>query len=101
MFDEWINKKNLAAADEMVTLNYVSHEGGEDTNAENGKKFLAGVFTSFPDIHISRATLPQPNVTSALAPKNKRADDCQGESDVGEIVSKPAEPQRLKIFAPK
>ena len=31
LFDEWVNKKNLAAIDEMVTPNYVSHEGGEDT----------------------------------------------------------------------
>ena len=53
MFDEWINKKNLAAIDEMVTPNYVSHEGGEDTNAEYAKKFLAGVFTSSPDIHVT------------------------------------------------
>jgi len=53
LFDEWINKKNLAAIDEMVTPNYVSHEGGEDTNAEYAKKFLAGVFTSSPDIHVT------------------------------------------------
>ena len=53
LFDEWINKKNLAAIDEMVTPNYVSHEGGEDTNAEYAKKFLTGVFTSFPDIQVT------------------------------------------------
>ena len=53
LFDEWINKKNLAAIDEMVTPNYVSHEGGEDTNAEDTKKFLAGLFRSFPDIHVT------------------------------------------------
>ena len=53
LFDEWINKKNLAAIDEMVTPNYVSHEGGEDTNSEETKKFLAGMFRSFPDIHVT------------------------------------------------
>jgi len=53
LFDEWINKKDLAAIDEMVTPNFVSHEGGEDTNAEYAKKFLAGVFTSFPDILVT------------------------------------------------
>jgi steroid delta-isomerase-like uncharacterized protein len=53
LFDEWINKKNLAAIDEMVTSNYVSHEGGEDVTAEGTKRFLAGVFTSFPDIHVT------------------------------------------------
>ena len=41
LFDEWINKKNLAAIDEMVTQTYVSHEGGEH-NAEDTKKGLAG-----------------------------------------------------------
>ena len=53
LFDEWVNKKNLAAIDGMVTPNYVSHEGGEDTNAEDTKKFLGGLFRSFPDIHIT------------------------------------------------
>ena len=53
LFDEWINKKNLAAIDEMVTPNYVSHEGGEDANAEDTKKFLAGLFRSAPDIHVT------------------------------------------------
>ncbi|MGA8149372.1 MAG: ester cyclase [Terriglobales bacterium] len=53
LFDEWINKKNLAAIDEMVTTNYVSHESGEDANAEETKKFLAALFTSFPDVHIT------------------------------------------------
>ena len=53
LFDEWVNKKNLAAIDGMVTPNYVSHEGGEDTNAEDTKKFLADLFRSAPDIHIT------------------------------------------------
>jgi predicted ester cyclase len=53
LFDEWINKKNLAAIDGMVTPNYVSHEGGEDANAEDTKKFLAGLFRSSPDIHVT------------------------------------------------
>ena len=48
LFDEWVNKKNLAAIDGMVTPNYVSHEGGEDTNAEDTKKFLADLFRSAP-----------------------------------------------------
>ena len=52
LFEEWVNKKNLAAIDEMVTANYVSHEGGKDTNAEDTKKFLAGVFGSFPDMYV-------------------------------------------------
>ena len=53
LFDEWINKKNLAAIDEMVAPNYVSHESGEDTDVEGTKRFLAALFTAFPDIHIT------------------------------------------------
>ena len=52
LFDEWINKK-IAAIDEMVAPNYVDHEGGEDTHAEDTKKYLAGRLRSFPDIHVT------------------------------------------------
>ena len=53
LFEEWINKKNLAAVDQMVTANYVDHEGGRIGNSENTKKFLAALYNSFPDIQVT------------------------------------------------
>lgn len=53
LFDSWINKKNISAVDEMVTPDYISHESGEDTDADGTKLFLTGLFKSFPDVRVT------------------------------------------------
>ena len=53
LFEEWINKKNLAVIDDMVTANYVSHEGGVNSSAAETKVFLAAAFAGFPDMQVT------------------------------------------------
>lgn len=53
LFEEWINKKNLAVIDGMVTANYVSHEGGVNSSAAETKVFLAALLAAFPDMQVT------------------------------------------------
>jgi steroid delta-isomerase-like uncharacterized protein len=53
LFDEWINKKNLAAIDEMVSPDYVSHESGVNNGAAETKVFLSALLTAFPDLQVT------------------------------------------------
>ena len=53
VFEEWINNKNLAAIDGMVTADYVSHEGGVNSTAAETKVFLSAAFAAFPDMQVT------------------------------------------------
>jgi steroid delta-isomerase-like uncharacterized protein len=53
VFEELLNKKNLAAVDESYAAGYVYHgPGGQDTKGpEAFKQLIGGLHTAFPDFH--------------------------------------------------
>jgi steroid delta-isomerase-like uncharacterized protein len=52
LFEEWINRKNLAAVDQMLTPDYVDHEYGLARGSEGTKAFLTALYAAFPDIQV-------------------------------------------------
>ena len=51
---EAINKKNVAVFDEIFTANYVAHTpGAEENDPESIKQLMTGLFTAFPDLHLT------------------------------------------------
>jgi steroid delta-isomerase-like uncharacterized protein len=51
---EAINNKNVAVFDEIFAANYVAHTpGAEENNPESVKQLMTGLFTAFPDLHLT------------------------------------------------
>ena len=55
LFEEEINHKNLRWMEGMVSAEYVSHNDsvGPVSDIEQSKKFLAAVFSAFPDTRVT------------------------------------------------
>jgi len=55
IFEEIVNRKNLALVDEFFTANYVFHVTGfEDLRGPEGmKQYFTTTFTAFPDYHVT------------------------------------------------
>ena len=47
------NKHDIAAFDELVTADFVIHQPDGDLNAEQDKGFSQASFTAFPDLHVT------------------------------------------------
>jgi predicted ester cyclase len=55
LFEELINKKNLAVMDKLMSSGYVAHPEGNapPSDVKETQKFLAEVFRSFPDLRVT------------------------------------------------